>query len=270
MTETSNVLSVSTENGVQTWLMQGAPANAINPELLGAIDAQIAAATADDSVSVIVLSSALRIFSAGGDASWMAKVFAEKGADGLVDDFNTAMDYFREVCARIRRSPLLVIAALNGHTLAGGLELAAACDMRFSSSFEKLQIGVPEMDLFGAVPTGGGGAQYLARILGPSRALKFILDGKPVGPQRALEMGLVDQLFESEALLKGTQDYAAGIAKKAGRVGVAAAKRIVLDGGELPLSEALEFERPIHWDAMRRGNFKTGAVDFIARFGGSK
>jgi enoyl-CoA hydratase len=270
MTETSNVLSVSTEGGVQTWLMQGAPANAINPELLGAIDAQLSAVAEDESVSVVVLSSALRIFSAGGDASWMARVHAEKGADGLVDEFNIAMDYFREVCIRIRRSPVLVIAALNGHTLAGGLELAAACDLRFASSFERLQIGVPEMDLFGAVPTGGGGAQFLSRLLGPAKALKFILEGKPVGPARALEMGLVDQLFEPEALLKGTQDYAADMARKAGRVGLAAAKRIILDGAELPLFDALKFEHPIHWDAMRRGNFKAGVGDFIARFGTQK
>jgi enoyl-CoA hydratase/carnithine racemase len=270
MTDTASSLTISTDNGVQTWTMAGAPANAINPELLGAIDAQLQRAEADTSISVVVLTSGLRIFSAGGDASWMARVHAESGADGLVDQFNEAMDYFREVCSRIRRSPLLVIAALNGHTLAGGLELAVACDFRFAADSERLQIGVPEMDLFGAVPTGGGGAQYLARLLGPTKALKFILDAKPVSPQIALAMGLVDQLHEPAALLAETQSYAAGIAHKAGRIGVAAAKRIILDGAELPLSDALQFERPVHWDAMRRGNFKTGVAAFIARFGTSK
>jgi enoyl-CoA hydratase/carnithine racemase len=250
--------------------MQSAPANALDPGLLGAIDTQLTAATADETISVVVLTSGLKIFSAGGDASWMAKVHAEKGADGLVNEFCQAMEYFREVCTRIRRSPLLVIAALNGHTMAGGLELAAACDFRFASNFERLQIGVPEMDLFGAVPTGGGGAQFLSRILGPTKALRFILDAKPVSPQTALAMGLVDQLFDPNALLDGAQAYATEVARKAGRIGLAAAKRIVLGGAEMPLAEALDYGSAVHWDAMRRGNFKTGVVEFIARYGSKK
>jgi enoyl-CoA hydratase len=270
MNGTSSPLAVTTTNGIQTWQMQSAPANALDPDLLGAIDAQLAAANADETIAVIVLTSSLRIFSAGGDAGWMAKILSEKGADGLVNDFCRAMEYFREVCTRIRQSPLLVIAALNGHTLAGGLELAAACDFRFASNFERLQIGVPEMDLFGAVPTGGGGAQFLSRILGPTKALRFILDAKPVSPQTALAMGLVDQLFDPGTLLVGSQAYAAEIARKAGRVGVASAKRVVLGGAELPLAEALDYGSAVHWDSMRRGNFKLGVVDFVARYGSKK
>jgi enoyl-CoA hydratase/carnithine racemase len=197
----------------------------------------------------------------------MATVVGEKGAAGLLEDFNRTMDRFREVCIAIRRAPLLVIAALNGHTLAGGLELAAACDLRFCSDFEKLQIGVPEMDLFGNMPTGGGGAQFLARLMGPSRALRFILDAKPIGPAAALETGLVDDVFPSEDLLDRSRAFAAEVAAKAGRIGVAAAKRAVLTGPELPLLEAMELDRSLHWDAMRRGNFLPGVDAFVERFG---
>jgi enoyl-CoA hydratase/carnithine racemase len=253
--------------GVQTWAMNAAPVNAIGPEFLAALEARLAAAVADESVSVVVLTSDLKVFSAGADASWMASVVAADGVDGLLEQFNRTMDRFRELCVAIRRSPLLFVAALNGHTLAGGLELAAACDLRFASDRERLQIGAPEMDLFGAMPTGGGGAQFLARLMGPSSALRFILDAKPVGPQEALRLGLVDGLHPPDEMLAAVEAFAADVARKAGRVGVSAAKRSILGGAELPLYDALELDRSLHWDSMRRGNFKAGVTAFVERFG---
>ena len=241
--------------------------NPLNPAMLAALDAQLSKALADETVSAVVLTSGLKIFSAGGDATWMGQLLTEGGTPALIEAFNRAMDTFRELCIRIRRSPLLVIAALNGHTLAGGLELAAACDLRFAADAEKLQIGVPEMDLFGAMPSGGGGAQFIARLMGPSRALQFILDAKPVSPQAAYRLGLVDRLCPAESLLAEAEGFAAAVAKKAGRIGVHAAKRAILGGPELPLMEALELDRSVHWDAMRRGNFLPGAESFVRRFG---
>jgi enoyl-CoA hydratase/carnithine racemase len=270
VSEGSSLLAVTEAPGTQIWRMQAQPVNALNPELIQAIDTQLARAVADESVCVIVLSSALRIFSAGGDATWMGEVLAQRGPDALLEEFRRTMEYFREVCTRIRRSPLLIIAALNGHSLAGGLELASACDFRFAADHPKLQIGVPEMDVLGAVPNGGGGAVFLARILGPARALRFILDAKSVSPKEALAMGLVDQLFSPETLEAETLDYAQGVARKAGRVGVSAAKRIVLDGAEMALYEGLDYGSAIHWDGMGRGQFLSKAPGFVERFGSRK
>jgi enoyl-CoA hydratase/carnithine racemase len=247
--------------------MNLAPVNAIGPEFLGAADARLREAIADESVAVIVITSALKVFSAGADAAWMAGVVAEHGADGLLEQFNRTMDSFRELCVAMRRSPLLVVAAINGHALAGGLELAAACDLRFAADNERLKIGVPEMDLFGAMPSGGGGAQFLARLMGPSQALRFILDAKPVNPAEALRLGLVDGLHAPDELLAEVERWAGEVARKAGRVGVAAAKRAILGGVELPLYEALELDRSLHWDSMRRGNFKAGVNAFVEQFG---
>jgi enoyl-CoA hydratase/carnithine racemase len=241
--------------------------NAIGPEFLGALDARLREAVADESVAVIVLTSGLKVFSAGADAAWMAGVVAEHGADGLLEQFNRTMDSFRDLCTAMRRSPLLFVAAINGHALAGGLELAAACDLRFAADRDRLQIGAPEMDLFGAMPTGGGGAQFLARLMGASQALRFILDAKPVGPPEALRLGLVDGLHAPDELLPEVERWAADVARKAGRVGVSAAKRAILGGVELPLYEALELDRSLHWDSMRRGNFKAGVNAFVEKFG---
>jgi enoyl-CoA hydratase len=268
MTDTVDaVLEISAEEGWQTWRMHQAPVNAINPRFLDEFERRVHDVGADGSTAVVVLTSALRIFSAGADASWMAATVERAGPLGLLEEFNATMDRFREVCAAMRRSPVLFLAALNGHTLAGGLELAAACDLRFVSDSERLQLGVPEMDLFGSMPSGGGGAQYLARLLGPSRALQFILEAKPIGPAEALSIGLVDRVVPADELVDTAQRFAKDVAAKAGRIGVAAAKRAISVGVELPLGAALELDRSVHWDSMRRGNFLPGVDAFVSRFG---
>lgn len=267
MADDTGALRVTDGAGTQTWTMDFPPVNAIDPAFLNALDAQLTAAQRREDVAVVVLASAQKVFSAGADAGWMAQVARRDGLPALLEQFNATMDAFRELCLRMRRSPLLIVAALGGHTLAGGLELAAACDLRHAADADRLRIGVPEMDLFGAMPSGGGGAQYLARLMGPSQALRFILDAKPITPREAAARGLVDQLFAPEALLEETQAIAAAIAAKAGRIGVSAAKRAVFTGVELPLHDAMVLDRSVHWDAMRRGNFLPGVAAFVEQYG---
>jgi enoyl-CoA hydratase len=266
-TDSARELRVTKNDGYQLWEMSFPPANAIGPEFLAAMDRSLDDAVADESVAAIVLTSSLRIFSAGADASWMAALVRDHGVDELLEQFNRTMDDFRALCGRMRRAPLLVIAALNGHTLAGGLELAAACDLRFVAETATIKIGVPEMDLFGAMPSGGGGVQFLARLMHPSRALQFILDGKPISPQAAYAEGLVDRVVDADHLLAAAETYASELARKAGRVAVAATKRSVFDGVEMTLAEGLDFDRALHWDAMRRGNFKARVHKFLSEFG---
>jgi enoyl-CoA hydratase len=265
-TTTNGLVEVRVEEGYRVWSLGAAPVNALSPELLADLGEALDAAAADESTAVVVLTSSLKVFSAGADATWMAGEVERDGMDALVETFVRTMDRFRELCLRLRRSPVLVVAALHGHTLAGGLELAAACDLRFCADEERLRIGVPEMDLFGAMPSGGGGVQFLARLMPPSRALQFILEAKPVTPQEALEAGLVDRVHPAEELLPATERFAAEVAGKAGRIGVAALKRAVLGGVELPLYEAQELDRSLHWDAIRRGNFRKGVQSFVDQF----
>lgn len=259
-------LKIDASPGYQTWTMCAEPVNALSPALLSALDDALTATEADETVAVAVLTSSLKVFSAGADATWMAQEAEAHGVDALLETFNYTMDRFRALSIRIRQSPLLVIAAMNGHTLAGGLELAAACDMRFCADRQELRIGVPEMDLFGALPSGGGGVQFLNRLMTPSQALTYILDAKPVSPQTAKCIGLVDRLYDVEELLPATQKFALEVASKAGRIGVAAAKRAVFTGAEIPFQEAQILDHSLHWDTMRRGNFKRGVGKFTEQF----
>jgi enoyl-CoA hydratase len=264
MVPENKALSVRQSDGVQVWSLNHAPVNGIGPVILSALHEQLAAATTDESVAAVVLTSELRVFSAGADAAWMAEV-ASAGDDGLLNVFIATMDTFRDLSWRIRTSPFLVIAALGGHALAGGLELAAACDLRFAADDDAIKIGVPEMELFGQMPDGGGGVQFLARLMGPSRALQFVLDAAPVTPRTAYELGLIDRLCSTDLVLEA-EKFAASVARKAGRVGVSATKRAVFVGSELQLASALELDRSLHWDCVRRGDFAGTTRKFIERF----
>jgi enoyl-CoA hydratase/carnithine racemase len=260
-------LSVESTAGVQTWSMGFPPVNAITPDFLAALESALDKAEQDEGVAVIVLASSLRVFSAGADAKWMKKTVEAEGAAQLLARFKTTMDRFRALCIRIRRSDLLVVAALGGHTIAGGLELAAACDLRFAADEDSIQIGASEMKLFGVMPSGAAGTQFLSRLMGPSRCLSFLLEAEMVTPRQAERLGIIERLIEPNGLLEETQAFAERVAKRGGRVGVAAAKRLALDGAELPLMEAIDYDRTVHWDAMRRGGFLTGVEAFMKRFG---
>lgn len=266
MEQQGSALAVADHDSVRQWTMQLAPVNAINAEMLDAFEAALDDAEADRTVAAVVLDSGLKVFSAGADATWMAQTVESIGLQGLLEDFNATMDRFRAVCLRLRQAPFLVIAALDGHALAGGLELAVACDLRFCADSDGLRLGVPEMDLFGCLPSGGGGAQFLTRLLGPSRALEFILSAKPISPSRALQAGLVDRLCPAGQVGSQALEFAREVAGKAGRIGVSGAKRAVFGLGELPLSSALPLDGALHWDTMRRGNFLAGVEAFAKRY----
>jgi enoyl-CoA hydratase/carnithine racemase len=266
MEQQGSALAVADHESVRRWTMQLAPVNAINAEMLDAFEAALDDAERDHRVAAVVLDSSLKVFSAGADATWMAQTVESVGGPGLLADFNATMERFRAVALRLRQAPFLIIAALDGHALAGGLELAAACDLRFCADSDGLRLGVPEMDLFGCLPSGGGGAQYLARLLGPSRALEFILTAKPISPARGGQIGLVDRLCPAGQAGPQALEFAREVAGKAGRIGVTCAKQAIFGAGELPLSAALPLDGALHWDTMRRGNFLTGVEAFARRY----
>jgi enoyl-CoA hydratase/carnithine racemase len=263
----TSVIEVESANGVEVWSLNAPPANPLGPELADAWEAQLAQTLADASVSAVVITSALKLFSAGADAKWVAEVFQSEGGDALLDQFQATLERFRSLWLEMRRSDVLFIAAVNGHAIAGGLELAAACDLRFAADNDKIQIGASEMKLFGVMPSGGGGVQYITRLMGPSRALHFLLEAENCSPKVAQSLGLVDRLTEPDSLIGDARAFAERVAGRAGRIGVNAAKRLTLDAATLDLESAIDVDRTVHWDSMRRGGFLRGVEDFIAQYG---
>jgi enoyl-CoA hydratase/carnithine racemase len=151
----------------------------------------------------------------------------------------SAAERFGEILLRFNSAGAVVVAALNGSAMGGGCELALACDVRLMSD-GPFWIGQPEILL--GFPPGGGGTQRLTRLLGTGRALRLCLDGGPLGPKAALELGLVDELVAPTRLLDRALELAVHLGRRP-KAGIAAVKRSVYLGGAMPLASGLRFER---------------------------
>src|ERR671926_242484 len=193
MSEAPSV-SVSRErDGVALIHLNRPPANSYNRAFLDDLNTAIDEVRWDDEIKGAVLVSDLapRFFSAGAD----------------VVNFNTSTQQQRvmtvlhahEILRKIESTPKVFVAAILGHALGGGLEIALACDFRFAGQGE-YRIGLPEVSL-GLLP-GNGGTQRLQRLIGRTRALDMMLTNTALGPQQALELGAVDRLFSADRLVE--------------------------------------------------------------------
>lgn len=228
------VITLTKSGAVGTITLDRPPANSYEIGFMTELDAAIEAANADTEVKAIILRSASeKFFSAGADI----KAF-------MANDAATNMEMIRFAHAaldKITASDKVYIAAINGHALGGGLEMALACDLRFAAE-GKYRLGLPEVTL-GLLP-GNGGTQRLPRLIGANKALEMMIAGEQVDPEEALRLGIVNRLFPADQLLSETEAYAAKLAAGA-TLAIAAIKRAVYDGAALPLNEALARERAL-------------------------
>ncbi|MFZ0216003.1 MAG: enoyl-CoA hydratase-related protein [Candidatus Dormiibacterota bacterium] len=228
------------------------PANTYDVELLRAFGSAVDDARVDEDVhAVLVESASPRFFSAGADVA----VFKEASVRRRAMTVLIAHEVFR----KLEQTPLLFVAAISGHCLGGGFELALACDLRFAAAGD-YRLGLPETSL-GLLP-GSGGTQRLPRLIGQSRALDLIASARTITPQEALELGAVDRLLDSpEACHQAALDYchqvAAGAAESIGR-----AKLAVSLGTGVSLDAGLALER----EAMVRVFETHDADEGIAAF----
>jgi enoyl-CoA hydratase/carnithine racemase len=145
-----------------------------------------------------------------------------------------------EVLRKMENTPLIFVAAINGHAYGGGLELALACDIRFAAEGD-YRLGLSEVNL-GLFP-GNGGTQRLPRVVGLARGLDMIVHGTTVTPSEAKEIGLVDRLFaDAAALREGALEYAAGLAAGPTEA-IGHAKVAAVLGFGAPLEAGLAIER---------------------------
>src|SRR5215470_15982154 len=200
------------------------------------LDAAILDCRFDDSVHVLVLTGAgEKFFCAGADIAMLARVTPEW-------KYNFCL-HANETLCRLEQTPKLVIAALNGHCVGGGLEIALACDLRWARQGAG-KLGLPEVSL-GVLP-GTGGTARLTRVLGKARALEFMVKGANVDFERGLEMGLLHELLPSEKFLETALKRAAEFCPphKAARA-VGLIKRSVSSGAEMAFGEHLALEREL-------------------------
>ena len=157
------------------------------------------------------------------------------------DEVRDFIETIRDTLTGIAKLPQATIAAVNGHALGGGTELALACDIRVAARGATL--GLTETTL--AIIPGGGGTQRLPRLVGPGRAKDLILTGRRVDADEAARIGLVGETVDPDELMARAREIAERIAAN-GPIAVRAAKEAIDQGLELPLEEALRLESRLY------------------------
>lgn len=237
------------EAGVGVIELTNPPANAYSYEMMRDLDEAILEARFDERCQVIVLQGAgERFFCAGADIAML-------GAVTTRFKYNFCL-HANETLLRLEQTPKLVIAALKGHAVGGGLEVAMAADLRVAARGSG-KVGLPEVAL-GVLP-GTGGTQRLARIIGKSKAIEMMCAGDLLDFDAAHALGLINQVWERDDFDAKLRDFARGFcAPSKASMSVGLIKRAVQTGAELPLEQGLALEREMQQRLFESADAKEG------------
>jgi enoyl-CoA hydratase len=256
LVEQKQLVKYENDGGLGIIQMDDPPANTYTYEMMQQLDTAILRARMDENVHVIVLRGAGdKFFSAGASIPMLAK------------SDPTFKYYFclhaNETLSRLEQTPKLVIAALNGHTVGGGLEIAMACDIRIAKK-EGGKIGLPEVNL-GVLP-GTGGTQRISRIIGRARSIELMATGRTFSFEEALEFGLIHYIYERESFWEDVVAYARQFCppNKASRA-VGRIKRAVVTGSEVGFAEALGIERELQQLLFTSEDAKEGLKAYVEK-----
>jgi len=176
------------------------PDNAVRPEMLDALDRALADLAADGGPDALVLSARGPVFSKGFDVA-VIRSHRDRAAH------RAALLAANDVVSRLASCPKPTIAAINGHCLGAGLELALACHFRLCA--EKARLGLPELSR-GLLP-GLGGIDRLARLVGLAKAMELIVLGDMIPADEALRVGLVNRVLPRDGFLDAVLSFARAI-----------------------------------------------------------
>ncbi len=249
-----NLVEYRTEKGLAFLELNDPPANTYTHQMFREFDEAILQARFDDEVHVLVVrGKGEKFFSAGANIKMLSEVTPQ------------FKYYFclhaNETLNRLEQTPKLTIAALNGHTVGGGLEIAMACDIRLARK-DGGKIGLPEVGL-GVLP-GTGGTQRLPRLIGKARALELMVLGRNMPFEEAKELGLVNEIFPADSFWDDVLTYArqfvppAKASKAVGRI-----KRSVQSGIEVGFQDALALEREMQQQLFESGDAKEGLQAYM-------
>src|SRR5215813_1346374 len=246
---TKQLINYRTDGGVAVIEMSDPPANTYTYEMDRQLDEGILKARMDNDVYVIVLTgSGDKFFSAGANIKMLASVDP------------TFKYYFclhaNETLLRLEHTPKLVIAAINGHCVGGGLEIAMAADIRIARR---------DSGNLGVLP-GTGGTQRLSRIVGKSKAIELMVTGNTFTFEEAKEMGIINDIYERENFMENVMEYARQFtppnkaAKAVGNI-----KRSVQTGWEIPMESALAVERELQQRLFSSEDAKEGLAAYVEK-----
>ena len=253
----SKLVRYTVNDGVALLTLNDPPANTYSYEMMQTLDRAILVARMDDTVQVIVIiGQGEKFFCAGADIQMLQNVTP------------TFKYYFclhaNETLLRLEQTPKLVIAAINGHCVGGGLEVAMAADLRIARKGAG-KMGLPEVSL-GVLP-GTGGTQRLVRLVGKSKAIELMATGELFPFERGLELGIINNLYDAEtaeSFLDQVMNYARQFTSP-GRAAhaVGRIKRSVQTGAEIPLEAGLALERELQQQLFQSEDAREGIDAYV-------
>ena len=247
------------QDGIAVLTLNDPPANTYSYEMMQQLDHAVLTARMDEAVQVIVITGqGDKFFCAGADIQMLANV-------------TPSFKYYfclhaNETLNRLEQTPKLVIAAINGHCVGGGLEVAMAADIRVARKGAG-KLGLPEVSL-GVLP-GTGGTQRLTRLVGKSKAIELMVTGELFDFEKGLELGILNQIFSAETgdqFREQVLEYARQFtspnkaAQAVGRI-----KRSVQTGAEISFEAALALERELQQQLFQSEDAKEGLDAYVGK-----
>lgn len=252
-----NLVRYRATDGIAILTLNDPPANTYSYEMMQELDRSILRARMDETVHVILITGqGEKFFCAGANIQMLADVTPE------------FKYYFclhaNETLSRFEQTPKLVIAAINGHCVGGGLEVAMAADLRIARKGAG-KMGLPEVSL-GVLP-GTGGTQRMVRFVGKSRAIELMTTGDLFSFEKGAELGLVNHIYEAETndqFIEQVLEYARQftLPNKAARA-VGRIKRSVQAGAEIPFEYALALERELQQQLFQSEDAREGLDAYV-------
>ena len=259
MSENFSKLEYAVQDGIALITLNDPPANTYSYEMMQQLDRAILDARMDEAVQVIVITGkGEKFFCAGADIR-------------MLGDVTPSFKYYfclhaNETLSRLEQTPKLVIAAINGHCVGGGLEVAMAADIRIARKGAG-KLGLPEVSL-GVLP-GTGGTQRLVRMVGKSKAIELMATGQLFDFERGLELGILNQVFEAETIEQFAQmvhDYAAQFTAPARAAhAVGRIKRAVQTGAEISFETGLALERELQQQLFQSEDAREGIQAYVEK-----
>ena len=247
-------IDFSVDQGVGIIAFNRPPANAYDAAMLAELTAAVHRVAESPEVRVAVVKSANpKFFCTGADITTLQNSTRAQFANFLT--------IAQEAVDAIGRTPKLFIAAIAGHCVGGGLEIALGCDFRLAST-GKYRLGLAEVNL--GLSPGMGGTQRLPRLIAKSKALHMMVTGEPVGPDEALVLGLVDRLFEAEKFDDEVMAYARKLASGP-TMAQGYIKLSVNNGLETSLAQGLAIERAHQSQLFASDDVAEGLKSFLEK-----
>jgi enoyl-CoA hydratase len=252
--EAKRLVQYRVDGGVAILTLDDPPANTYTYEMNRQLDEAILKARMDNDAYVILLTGAGdKFFSAGANIRMLSQVDP------------TFKYYFclhaNEMLLRLEHTPKLVIAAINGHCVGGGLEIAMAADIRIARK-DSGKIGLPEVNL-GVLP-GTGGTQRLSRLIGKSKAIELMVTGNAFSFEEALEFGIINDIFSRDGFMEEIMEYAKQFCPpNKASLAVGRIKRAVQTGWEIPMESALAVERENQQLLFQSEDAKEGLAAYV-------